>query len=437
MPTENANVPSYETDFAGLEPDEVEGLDSFDHVGAYRKLGPIYSVMFRGEKWICMGGVEANEVAWRNPDMWDYRSALSPFRDVMGEKHVTQMDGKAHRQKRRQLKPGFAMSAIARWIPKIDSIVKESLSAEVGSSSSLADFFMSTLTKANAQTVLQTRLSDEAIKVFIRFEETFIGATVRAEEQRNAFYASEGFLADKRFVFKLLGDLVKQRVAALPKRTDDNFSEVLAMTLEDCGGEMDLQELVSEAYLLLMAGTGNTAKLLNCGLQHILADEFWLSELRNELEGYGPGSFARGMDGFPKLKATVFEIERMFPAAPVLARVVAKPFEFLGHHLEKGDKVLHLQTLPHFLDEVYEEPYRFKPMRWIENKYSKKSQGTFGGSTHICLGMNLARIHMPIVLANVLSGYELEQNSKSEIKVNLNYGVPQVSDISGRFLKRA
>lgn len=427
-------VPSYEIDFAGLDATQAQGLESFDHLAAYRKLGPIYSVQFRGEPWICIGGMEANEAAWRNPDLWDYQSALTPFRDVMGERHVTQMDGKAHRAKRRQLKPGFAMSAIGRWIPAIDAIFKQKLAETAGQPTSLADFFMSTLTYANSRTVLDAALSAEAIKVFIRFEESFIGATVLAEQERNAFYQSEAFLADKDFVFKYLGGLVEERLGSSDRTVDDNFSEVLAQTLQDNAGEVDLQELVSEAYLLLMAGTGNTAKLINCGLQHILADEAWLQELRVELADYGPGSFARGMEAYPKLKATIFEIERMFPAAPVLARVVAQPFEFAGYQLESGDKVLHLQTLPQFLEEIYEEPYRFKPMRWIENKYPKKSQGTFGGSTHICLGMNLARIHMPIALANVLAGYDVEQLSESDIKVNFNYGVPQVSDIYGRFV---
>lgn len=430
-----SSIPSYEIDFAGLEGEDAEGLESFDHLGAYRELGPIYTVQFRGERWICMGGLEANDAAWRNPDTWDYHTALSPFRDVMGDKHVTQMDGVAHRAKRKQLKPGFAMSAIGRWIPKIDSIIKTKLNAIEGRSGSLADFFMSTLTYANSRTVLDAELDDEAISVFIRFEESFIAATVWAEADRNAFYQSEAFLADKNFVFKILGNLVKERLSG-NRDADDNFSEVLNRTVEDNEGEIDLQELVSEAYLLLMAGTGNTAKLLNCGLQHILRDEPWLGELREELSGYQADSLARGMDGFPKLKATIFEIERMFPAAPVLARSVAKPFEFKGHVLEKGSKVLHLQTLPHFMEEIYEDPYCFKPQRWIENKYPKKSQGTFGGSTHICLGMNLARIHMPIMLANILKDYELVQESESEIKVNLNYGVPQVSDIQGRFVAR-
>ena len=98
--------------------------------------------------------------------------------------------------------------------------------------------------------------------------------------------------------------------------------------------------------------------------------------------------------------------------------------------------MLHMQTIAHFLDEVYEEPYRFKPQRWLENDYSKKAQGTFGGSTHICLGINLVRVHMPIVLANIVSNYDLSFKSAPDIRLNFNYGVPQVADLRGSFRRR-
>ncbi|MEM9160307.1 MAG: cytochrome P450 [Verrucomicrobiota bacterium] len=426
-------LPSYELDFAAKGAGAPVGLEQFDHMGAYEALGPIYSVDFRGEKWVCIGGLEANAAAWRNPDMWNYQEALKPFREVMGEKHVTQMDGVPHREKRKQLKPGFAMSAIVRWLPAIDGVVKASLKASEGESRSLHRFFMTSLTFANAATVLQTDLDEEAASIFIRFEEEFINGTIMDDLAREAFYGRESFVADRAFVFDFLRQEIEARLEG--KEVDDNFSHVIARTLKDGDGH-DMQELVSEAYLLLMAGTGNTAKLLNCGLQHILADEEWKEALREEVAAYQPEAFMQGMKAFPKLKATISEIERLFPAAPVLSRVVAKPFEFMGYTLEEGTKVLHMQTITHFLEEVYEEPYRFKPQRWLESEYDKKAQGTFGGSTHICLGMNLARMHMPILLANILKDYELTLESDPNIELNFNYGVPQVADLEGVFGKR-
>lgn len=427
------NMPSYEIDFAGEKEGSHLGLDQFDHLEAYKKLGPIYSVEFRGERWVCIGGLEANAAAWKNPDIWNYHEALKPFREVMGDRHVTQMDGEAHREKRKQLKPGFGMSAIARWIPTINAIVASELERLMDKETSLHSFFMTTLTLANASTLLKTDLSLEEAATFIRFEETFIDSTVMSDEDRAAFYNNPVFVKDRKLVFDFLKREIRERLSG--KDVDDNFAHVIERTAVE-GKDVDIQELVSEAYLLLMAGTGNTSKLLNCGLQHILSDIEWLDTLRQELKPYSSESFLEGMKRFPILKATIAEIERLFPAAPVLSRVVAKPFEFNGFVLEEGTKVLHMQTITHFLEEVYEEPYRFKPQRWLEKDYSKKAQGTFGGSTHICLGMNLARVHMPIVLANILNDYDLVFKSDPDIRLNFNYGVPQVADLRGVFRKR-
>ena len=202
------------------------------------------------------------------------------------------------------------------------------------------------------------------------------------------------------------------------------------------GEPLNLEELIPEAYLLLMAGTGNTAKMLNCGLQHLLANPEWLRLLEEELSGYRVDQFMAGMGAFPRLKATLMEMERMFPAAPVLSRVVEETFSFCGFELPRGTRVLHLQTLPHFLEEVYTAPYRFDPARWIDREYPKKAHGTYGGSTHICLGMNLVRIHAPVAIANLLRDYRVRLGGEPEISVNLNYGVPQAAHLTAEWTSR-
>jgi cytochrome P450 len=215
------------------------------------------------------------------------------------------------------------------------------------------------------------------------------------------------------------------------RREEDNF-QIMIDQMGDRQNVPDLEEFIPEAYLLLMAGTGNTARTLNCGLRYLQEEPEWLQELKEEVRDYQPEHLLRGMDPFPKLKATLMEMERIFPAAPLMPRLTAQDLDFEGFELPSGTRVLHLHTLTHYLDEIYEEPNRFKPWRWIENDYPKKAHGTFGGSTHICLGMNLARIHMPIVMANLLRNFSLDLDEMPDIAVNFNYGVPQSSDLMGR-----
>lgn len=423
------DLPAYES--LGLGDTQTE-LEQFDHLRAYRQLGSIYQLQFRGERWVAIGGMEANEAAWRNPDQWDYHEALAPFREMMGPTHVTQLDGEPHRRKRRNLKPGFAMSAIFGLIPAIDASVAADLRAAAGQSLKLHDFFMTALTRANSRTVLKCDFDTATAAVFIRFEEQFIGGTVLGAA-RHAYYARPGFVADRARVFAFLGELVDRRLAG--ETAGDNFDAMIAERRER-GEPLTREELIPEAYLLLMAGTGNTAKVLNCGLQNLLQDPAWLGRLVAELADYSPQRLLGGLGAFPLLKATLLEMERMFPAAPVLARVVAEPFELEGYILPKGTKVLHLQTLPHFLEEIYADPYLFNPARWLERDYPKKAQGTYGGSTHLCLGINLVRLHTPIVAGNLLRDYVLSLEESPRISVNVNYGVPQVADLRARFSPR-
>ncbi len=423
------SLPDYSS--LGL-PTERDGLEQFDHLQAYRRLGPIYQLQFRGERHVVIAGMEANEAAWRNPDQWSYQEALIPFREIMGPSHVTQLDGEPHRRKRRNLRNGFAMSAVARHLPVIDAVLREQFSRACGQPVRLHDFFMTALTQANSRTVLHCELDDEALAHFIAFEEEFISGTILGEA-RHAHYARPSFVAHREFVFGFLRELVSRRLAG--ETQPDSFQDMITDRRER-GEPVELDELIPEAYLLLMAGTGNTAKMLNCGLQHLLGNPGWLGLLEEELSSYRVDQFMAGMGAFPRLKATLMEMERMFPAAPVLSRVVEIPFQFSGFELPRGTRVLHLQTLPHFLEEVYAEPYRFDPSRWIDREYPKKAHGTFGGSTHICLGMNLVRIHSPVAIANLLRDYRVSLGGDPDIVVNLNYGVPQTAHLTAHWNRR-
>ena len=121
------------------------------------------------------------------------------------------------------------------------------------------------------------------------------------------------------------------------------------------------------------------------------------------------------------------EAERLFPAAPVLPRVPAEDMDFIGHYLNKGSHCLHMLTLMHFDESIYEDPFQFKPQRWLDHSYPKQAHGTFGGGSHICLGMNVARIQMPITLGFLLSNYNfmVTKTPKKE-----NYKFPNEVDSS-------
>ena len=138
-----------------------------------------------------------------------------------------------------------------------------------------------------------------------------------------------------------------------------------------------------------------------------------------------PESFRSGLRDYPRLKATIMEVERLQPGALRLARVTAEEIELLGCKIPADTLVFHNHTLCHFLEEIYEDPFAFKPQRWLDGEYPKKAHGTFGGGTHFCLGTNVTRVHAPVILTNLVKNYGLELKFQPDFR--------HVVDLGGAF----
>ena len=112
--------------------------------------------------------------------------------------------------------------------------------------------------------------------------------------------------------------------------------------------------------------------------------------------------------------------------------------EFKGRTIPAGAAVVHANTLCHFLDEIYEEPFRFKPERWLDGKtYPAKANGFFGGGAHICLGMNMTLIHTPLILANLVRNYDVEFAFDPSFDVRMGFGNNQMlKNVPGRLVAR-
>ena len=199
-----------------------------------------------------------------------------------------------------------------------------------------------------------------------------------------------------------------------------------------------MDEKLYDSYLLLVAGAENTTKLITWIMRYLSRAPEWEDELRDELEGWTPEAFLTGLRDFPKLQATIMEGERLKPAALFHSRVTATDLEVLGYALPADTWVLQMQALPHFFEDIYEEPFEFKPQRWLENNYPKKAHGTFGGGTHVCLGKSVTRVHAPVVLANLISNYRMELQFTPDFHYRLDLGgAGHREPMPGRFTPRS
>ncbi len=70
----------------------------------------------------------------------------------------------------------------------------------------------------------------------------------------------------------------------------------------------------------------------------------------------------------------------------------------------------------HHQEAIYPNPKQFLPERFLERKYSRYEFIPFGGGNRLCLGYALAMLEMKLVLATVLSSYELKLANDQQVK---------------------
>jgi unspecific monooxygenase len=110
----------------------------------------------------------------------------------------------------------------------------------------------------------------------------------------------------------------------------------------------------------------------------------------------------------PYLTAVCNETLRIHPVVMFsFPRVVQEPIELLGHPLEPGTVTLPSIYLTHQREDLYPKAQEFQPERFLERQFSPYEFLPFGAGVRRCIGEALAVFQMKLVLATVLSNYQL------------------------------
>ncbi len=88
----------------------------------------------------------------------------------------------------------------------------------------------------------------------------------------------------------------------------------------------------------------------------------------------------------------------------------------MGYPLEPGTKVVTSIYLTHHRQDLYSDPDRFKPERFLDRKFSPYEYLPFGGGSRRCIGATLAELEMKLVLATIMSHYELALSDNRPVR---------------------
>jgi pentalenene oxygenase len=196
------------------------------------------------------------------------------------------------------------------------------------------------------------------------------------------------------------GDLLSALLSA-----QDPESEALSKTLED-------QEVV-EQITNIFAGAETTNAALASALyliaEHPGVERRLHAELDAVLDGARPG-----YEHLPRLELTdrvVTETLRHYTPIWFGTRRVTRDTELGGFRLKAGTMMFWSPYVIHHRPDVYPEPGRFDPDRWLDTKPDKDSYYPFGAGARKCIGNRFAHTTTALALAAIISRWRLRPQS--------------------------
>jgi len=326
---------------------------------------------------------------------------------MFGSGSVFGLDGDDHRRRRRLLAPPFH----GKSMKKYEAIIEEETLREIAGWPEGRPFAtLPSTMRITLNAILRAVFGADGAELdeLRRLLPPWVTlgsrlAVLPNPERTYGRYSPWGRLAEWRRRY----DVVIDKLIAA-ERADPNFAartDVLALMLRstyDDGSVMSRKEIGDELLTLLAAGHETTAATLAWAFERIARHPDVLAALVDEVD----------TDGNELRQATILEVQRCRTVIDFAARRVQVPVYQLGEWaIPHGHSLLVSISQIHDDPDVFPDPQRFDPQRYIGSKPSLFAWIPFGGGTRRCAGAAFANMEMDVVLRTVLRHFTIETTS--------------------------
>lgn len=235
------------------------------------------------------------------------------------------------------------------------------------------------------------------------------------------------------YIDRLLRRIVAEREAS-GEQHDDLLGRMMHVPVDDSGALLEATNVRHQILTLLVAGHETTSGAVSFALYHLTREPEVLARVRAELDavlGEDPTADP-AFEQVPKLRylrRVVDETLRLWPTAPGFAR---SPRETTtigadgsagvpgGLRMTPQDKVLVFIPLLHRDPDVWPEPERFDPDRFLPERIRARhphAYKPFGTGERACIGRQFALHESVIVLAKLLHRFDLTPEPGYELTI--------------------
>jgi cytochrome P450 family 135 len=371
------------------------------------RLGPMFTLNIAYEgTWVVVTDPEhVKQIFTGDPRVFHAGEGNQILKPVLGENSVLVLDEKPHISQRKLLLPPFHGARVQGYEEKMTEIaVREIESWPLGTPHKLRPRMQALTLEIILETVFGVHAGDErmdALRVALReildltTNPLALGPALLVGPDRLRRIPLFRRRIDR--VDELIHEEISERQAADDVEERDDVLSMLVAARHEDGSPMSETEIRDELLTLLVAGHETTATSLSWAMERLVRHPEKLERLRAEA--------LAGGDAY--LTATIQETLRLRPVVVLVARRLTEPVEIGGYELPAGATVTPCIHLIHRDPEIYPEPERFLPERFLESPPGTYTWIPFGGGVRRCLGASFAQFEMSVVLRELVKRREI------------------------------
>ncbi len=347
-----------------------------------------------------------------------------------GQHSVFMLEGDRHRRERKLLMPPFHKNRMGNYGEGICEITKQ-----IASQLAVGKIFIALqlMQEITMQVLLGTvfslhdssRISQIKSKLtdFIEFTASPLRASLLSFRWLQKDWGPWSPWGQYMHQLRQLDELIYAEIVDRRAQLDPNRTDILTLMLlarDEKGEGMTDPEIRDELMALLIVGHDDSAIALAWAVYWVHHEPEVYQKLMQELASLEADADPMTIFQLPYLTAVCQETLRIYPVAMETSpRSPKQSVELQGYHLEAGTIIFPSIYLTHQREDLYPEPKKFKPERFLERKFSPYEYLPFGGGQRSCIGIALVQLEMKLVLATLLSNFNLALANNRPVKPKL------------------
>ena len=346
------------------------------------------------------------------PELAPSLTGESPLRPIVGPNSVLTAVGPRHLRQRKLLLPPFHGEAIARYAAMIERAAAQEIDRwPVGEPIALAprmqaitlDVIMAGIFGIEGRPALGSREAQlrRAVTTLLSVS---TWPLAKFAELRNVGRSEPVGLLKSALapLDRATYAVIEERRRAGDLQTRGDILSLLLLARTEEGEALTDRELRDELLTLVLAGHETTANSLAWTWERLVRAPAAHAALRDAVRGGDDDERAAWIE------ATIHEGMRARPVIPIIGRRVAVPWRLGDYAVEAGAPVSMSILLLHHREDLYPDPFGFRPERWLGRKPGTYTWIPFGGGIRRCLGAALAMAEQRIVLGEMARRLDLE-----------------------------